>query len=375
MGYTKTESMMVYPEWKILELVSFGLETDRDRTEFDEILKNEHLDWGEILYQALRHKVLYLLAFNVVSRNRLGNLPRFLGAYLSEALRVNRHRIKLYRKEAVRVAKSLEERCLRFACTKGISLESTVYEGKGERYMADIDFLIKLEDEEIVTAIMKELGYELGYYDWKTGNIHHFDRRELISYRLNPDHLPTFVRVLDDSIISHIHVDFACSFTWTQCEYQVPVSKALSDVLYQPVPGVTVQRIPVLSSPYQFLFTILHLFREAWIDKWLDLEQDVNLIKFADVIRLWRYRQDTLDTDEFRELLKSLEIVEPVAWVLVHLDQTLGTSIAKALEVNRCVSQDFLNSAGNLEERQRRWRGTMRDRLQARNRREFFEIN
>jgi hypothetical protein len=239
--------------------------------------------------------------------------------------------------------------------------------------MLDIDFMIKPQDGEAVTSIMKGMGYKLGYHDWRTGDIHSFTRPELISYRLNPDHLPGFVRTTDDPVVSHIHVDFACSFTWTQCEYQVAVSEALSEISYQSVPGLTDRVIPVLKAHYQFIFTVLHLFREAWKDKWLDLEQDVNLIKFVDVLRLWQSGQYTLNTDDFRKVLEYWQIVEPVAWVLVHLDRTFGTSVAEVLGIDKRVSQDFLNSAGAPEGRNtRRWRGTMRDRLQARSRRELF---
>jgi hypothetical protein len=220
---------------------------------------------------------------------------------------------------------------------------------------------------------MGELGYVSGYHDWRSGRLHTFTRRELIGYRLNPDHLPPFIRVVDDAVVPHLGADFACSLTWTQCKYQVDMETVLSDVLHQPVPGLPGRVIPVLNPHYQFLFTVLHLFREAWKDEWLDLEQDVNLIKFADVVRLWRAHQEALKSPDFRRLLERRGIVEPVAWVLVHLDRTFGTGVAAALGIDTRVAQEFLNSAAGPGGRtQRMWRGTMRDRLRARQRRDLF---
>ena len=365
---------MIKSEWRLLELVSLGLETEGTAIEFDEILQNPRLDWGEVLDQALRHKVIQLLAHTVAAQRAWASLPRFLSEHLRETLRVNRHRIRLYREAAVEIATVLRQRDLRFACTKGIALESSVYLGEGERYMVDIDFMIEPHAREVVTSVLKELGYELGYHDWRRGYLHRFTRPELIAYRLNPDHLPPFVRSTDDALVSHLHVDFACSLTWTQCEYQPSVAEALADVCYQPVPGLTGREIPILNTHYQFIFTILHLFREAWKEQWLDLEQDVNLIKFADVVRIWRRGEATLRTTEFRARLEYEKIVEPVAWVLVHLDRTFGTSLARTLELDQRVSPQFLNSAAGLAGATRRqWRGTMRDRLQTRRRRELFD--
>jgi Uncharacterised nucleotidyltransferase len=364
---------MVHPEWRLLELVTLDLASDGDRTEFEEIIGNSHLNWGEVLDQALRHKVLHLLTDTVAARNCWASLPRFLSEHLRDLLRINRHRLRLYREAAADVTEALARRGLRVACTKGIALESTVYKGSGARYMVDIDFMIRPEDGEAATAVMQDLGYVPGYYDWRSGGIHTFTRRELIAYRLNPDHLPPFIRVIDDAIVPHLDADLACSLTWTQCEHQIDMADALSEVIHQPLPGLADRMIPVLTPHYHFIFTILHLFREAWKDEWLDLEQDVNLIKFADVVRLWRAHQETLMAPDFRTLLEHWGIVEPVGWVLVHLDRTFGTDLATRLGIDTRIGQEFLNSAGAPGGRARRmWRGSMRDRLQARRRRNLF---
>jgi hypothetical protein len=367
------DGTMVDLEWRLLELVSLGLDGEDDVVEFEKIIGDARLNWGEVLDQAVRHKVIHLLARTVATRNAGGTLPRFLGQHLAELLRVNRHRLRLYRQEALDVTQALTRGGVRVACTKGIALESTVYDASGERYMVDIDFMLRPEDGERATSVMKELGYDLGYPDHRTGRIHTFTRRELIAYRLNPDHLPPFVRVLDDAIVPHLSADFACSLTWTRCEHQVSMDEVLADVVHQPLPGLTGRTLPVLTPAYQFIFTILHLFREAWKDEWLDLEQDVNLSKFADVLRLWRAYREPLAAPEFRSLLERSGIVDPVAWVLVHLDRTFGTSVAKTLGIDTRVSEAFLHSAGAPGGRGRRlWRGTMRDRLQTRRRRDLF---
>ena len=74
--------------------------------------------------------------------------------------------------------------------------------------------------------------------------------------------------------------------TWTKSPFDVPVEEALKDPVEQPVPGMPGVNLPCFRPIYQFLFTVLHLFREAWLQKFVDFGNDVGLMKFGDVIRL-----------------------------------------------------------------------------------------
>jgi len=362
----------VTPEWRLLELTTLGLTAEDQTKEFERLVRGDKLNWGDILDQAIRHKVISLLAHQIGETGLWDAVPSKLGEHLRETLRVCRYRVKVYREAAVVIAATLREHGVRVACTKGIVLEQTVYDGKGQRFFGDIDFMICPEDGEKVTDALHRLGYVNGYLDQTSGKIQSFTRRDLIAYRLNPDHLPAFVKTLDDVVMPHVHVDFACSLTWTQCKYQAPVSEALADVPLIEVPGTNGRTIPSLNLHYLFIFTVLHLFREAWVLNWIDLGQDVNLIKFGDVIRLWTRFREQLATNEFRRLLQRVQLEEPIAWVLVHADRTFGVGMAKALDLDKKVTEDFLASGSPRGGQQIRWHGTMLDRLQARDRRNLL---
>jgi hypothetical protein len=191
-----------------------------------------------------------------------------------------------------------------------------------------------------------------------------------VIYALNPDHLPSHGRLSDAPCVPFLHVDFANSLTWARSPYEVPVEEALRDRVELPLPGLDGATIPAFAPPYQFLFTVLHLFREAGFEQWLELELDVSLMKFGDVIRLFDAHEDALSDGRFTALLASYGVAEPVAWVLEHTDRTFGTAMTERLGLGGRVDEDVLFSArpagGKAD---RAWRGTMRERLWARDRR------
>jgi hypothetical protein len=135
-------------------------------------------------------------------------------------------------------------------------------------------------------------------------------------------------------------------------------------------PPIVVAR---LCAVHQFLDTTLHLFREAWIEWWLDKEQDVDLMKFGDVIRLWEAHGAQIVTGGLRDLIAECGVLEQVAWVLEHLDRTFGLETTAALGLQGQVTEEFLASTATSGPTTSVWRGGMRKRLHARDRRRLRE--
>jgi hypothetical protein len=358
-------------EWTALELVCAGIATPERERQLGSLLLAPDLDWGELLDRALRHRMLTLLAYHVVA-SHLDKVPIRVGEHLRLVLRMNRHRRGLWYREAGRIVAALWDRGMTVAVRKGLCLESTVYEGEGSRWIGDIDLFVRPGDGVSVLAALGDLGFELGYVDWRTDEVTPFDRRQLLQYRVSPDHLPTCSRLLDDPLLPAIEVDFACSLTWTNAPYQVPPELVLDGLAVRPVPGQDGVLLPLMTPSFQLIDTALHLFKEAWFDAWLDLEQDVDLLKFGDVIRLWAAHRDALLLGGFRETLDRLGVVEPVAWVLEHMDRTFGTDATAALSLSGAVSGKWLASAFAGGGQLRTWAGDMRHRLQRRDRRSLF---
>jgi len=361
------------PEWQALELLCTECSDDRSE-QLAAALAAEPLHWGELLEHALLHQLLPLLALRVLELQASGDVqvPGRIAHHLAEVLEGNRWQLQVMRREAVRVATALGERGLPLVATKGITFESTIYRGLGVRKLKDIDFMIRPEDRDATAGVLARLGYRVGMFDRASGRIGPLPRRMHMIYMLNPDHLPRHVRLCDEAATPYLYVDFANSLTWHGSRYEVPVAEALASRRQLELPG-DVGAVPCFAPDFQFLFTVLHLFREAWHEQWLDYELDVSLMKFADVIRLFDAHREDLVAVDFADLLQRYDLVKPVAWVLVHTDQTFGTDMAERTGLADRVDADWLAAAYPSHGVERRWRGSMRERLWARDRRALFQ--
>jgi hypothetical protein len=225
--------------------------------------------------------------------------------------------------------------------------------------MNDIDFMVAPRDREAVMGIMQELGFR-PFFDWAKD-----PRREEISSRLNPDHLPKLAREIDQPGTRIINVDVANSLTWTRSPFDVPVEQALKDPVLQPVPGMSGASIPCFRPVYQFLFTVLHLFREAWLQKFVDFGNDVGLMKFGDVIRLIdRYREELTDSEVLR-IMEGYNVTHPVAWVIGRLDETFQTRTLELLALEKYGDEEMLAGQMQSPGYVGAWGQSMRERLQS----------
>jgi Uncharacterised nucleotidyltransferase len=349
-------------EWTILELLARGIVDDPERQMARDLLLMDTLDWGELLEQALRHKMVPMLAHHIISAGLRFEIPTSIYQHLESALEWNRWQIEVFRRETVRVAQGFAGRGIHFVVTKGMTFESTLYDSLGTRHMNDIDFMIAPRDREAVLSVMHELGFH-PFFDWARDA-----RREEISSRLNPDHLPKLARAIDQPGTRTIQVDVANSLTWTRSPFDVPVEEALEDPVEQPVSGMPGVGVPCFRPIYQFLFTVLHLFREAWLQKFVDFGSDVSLMKFGDVIRLLDRDRNELTDGELLRTMEAHSVTHAVAWVLRHLDETFHTRTLELLALEKHGDEELLAAQMRSSGYVGAWGLSMRERLQSKTR-------
>jgi hypothetical protein len=347
------------PEWTILELLARGVVEDSERHMIRDLLSTGTLDWGELLEQAVRHKMLPMLAHHIISSGGRFDVAQTIYMHLESALEWNRWQIEVFRRETVRVAQGLTGHGIHFVVTKGMTFESTLYGGLGTRHMNDIDFMIAPKDREAVLSAMQELGFR-PFYTWAKDA-----RREEISSRLNRDHLPKLAREIDQPGMRIINVDIANSLTWTKSPFDVPVEEAIKGFVEQPVPGMREVSIPCFRPKYQFLFTVLHLFREAWLQKFVEFGTDVGLMKFGDVIRLIDRNRDELTDGELMRIMQTNSVIDAIAWVLRRLDETFQTRTLQLLALEKCGDEKLLASQMQSSAYVGAWDQSMRERLQS----------
>ncbi len=345
--------------WSIVKGLAFGSSTDR---ELVGLLHSAELDWAQVLNLVLRHRQTAALADLLVRHRADLSIPGGIWDSMLLAREGMARRLALFGTHLEELVEALSSASIPFAVTKGTSFHGILY-APGVRHQGDIDLMIAPASREAVRTLLSTLGYVEGRVNQSTRAVEPLSRRERILYALSPDHLPTHNRLTRESGVPAIEVDVANSFTWHGAEFEVDVEEALSHRHFVEVDCFRKVRVPSLDPHYQVLFTCLHLFREAWFERW---ENDVNLMKFGDVLRLLRASQSEFAGGSLETLVRRLRVERPVAWVLEHLDRVAGTNLTRDLGFAGICSAEYLASEFVSGGGTRLRTGTVEDRLRAR---------
>lgn len=356
------------PEWVILELITKG--DIQKEEEITEILKHNKIDWGELIEQAMRHKIFPMLSWYFLQNNNFQYLPPFINQYFKVVYDVNKTKTSILKQEAIKITKELKKHSIPFVCTKGIVLDDQLYGNQGYRFLSDIDFIVQLEYKQEVINILEKIQYMPGTVDWKNNTIRKLTREEKLIYLNSSDKLPELVKPINNPIIGYASLGFVTSFSWAKCPYKIDIYKAFDNIEWITI-NETDETIPALSPVYHFLYIILHLYKHAWIEYLQRWDNDVNLVKFGDVYRFWNKYKPILQSN-LSETIKQYDLEDPVLWTLFHTDSIFGSSIVNELGLKKSIRKKYLNSAGDYKGTIRYWRGNMRERLKSKNRSELF---
>lgn len=357
------------PEWRALVLASKDPRGEAETQELARLLREPGFRTGEFVEEAMRQRLLYRVSAILDETECGGALPSIVCGHLREGRRYNQGRMLALREAARQVGQLLQERGIDFAFTKGIVLESSVYRGEGTRRMNDVDLMISPASREATRQALLDAGYSTGTYDRKAGRLRPLPRETQLTYLLYPDHLPHFSRVVPDSFHPLLTFDVANSLTWQASEWQIPVEAALAAKERFEIGGTP---LPRLSWSYSFLFLVLHFFREAWFVEHMERGDDVTLAKAADIYLSWKYHRDEILAGGLRELVASHSLQRPMAWVLSHIDRTLGSTIAAELRLQEHADEAWLSTVQVGPGERAVCLGSMDERLRSRDRRSLI---
>lgn len=329
-------------EWLIIEqsIKDFTIEKNKDL--FIELLQKNSINWGCLLDHAFRQKIVPMLVYKLIETQMFSKCPSYLQAYLRLLLDYNQMKTEIYRKEAQRIVQCFLEENIHYVCTKGIVLESTLYDGKGFRSLSDIDFIVAPKDRNVVIQKLSDLGYDMGVYSWEKRLPIKYTRQQYLKYIVTGNKIPNHFLVLDKSVLPCVYTGFDMSLGWTGFPYEIDVEKALRHVEYFSFPGEAVP-ICTFDCCYHYMYIILHLIKHAWSTYLQQTENDCNLSQFCDVIWYWRKYRDELLLN-FVNIIKENNVLQPVVWVLAHTDRTFKTSIVHDLGLDAEVSEEWLQT-------------------------------
>lgn len=350
------------PEWAAVETLARIKGTGVDETEaLARALADAGWSWGRFLGHLVTHKLRGVAAERLLSEpfrpllsDRFRDLFRELG-------NLNLHRMRTFAAEAARISGAARESGVTVALRKGIVLDHQAYGGRGARLFSDLDFMIPAADQRAFVALLERLGYVMGEYDPIRDAVVPLERRAVVIYRFNPDHLPRMARATADPLLPYLQVDLAGSFTWTGAEFQLPMEPAFAE--RESLTVAECGPVPVFSPRYQMLDVLLHLFREGFVENAVQSGLALTLSAFLDVAALWRHTGSRLVAEGWTEFVTGLGVAAPVAWVLGHTDRLFGTASLAQAGLEAHFTPEWAagwRSAGGTAQS---WHGDMRRRL------------
>lgn len=358
-------------EWHILVNIAKG-----DIARVKEIISNCEINWGELIEQAMSHKMFSMVCYEFIIDDELfGYVPPFINQYFRLCYDANVMKTKAIKNETIKIDCELSKRNIPYAATKGVILDKMIYGNTGERFLSDADYMILPQYRNDVAEVLSKLGFCEGTVEWRSNSLRKLSREEHMRYLLTEEKLPEYIKPIEDSIITYVSVGFVCSFTWAKCEYSVDMEKAFQHLSIYDIDDEN-NKVSGLDISYHFVYIILHLYKHAWVEFLSKWRNDVNLVKFSDVYRYWRKNEELL-LNELPGIMKEFNIEKPVLWTLYHTDQIFGSDMIGKLHSESFVENNklYLNSASDKQGNPRYWRGSMMDRLYSKKREELFLDN
>lgn len=342
-------------------------------------LKN--INWGELIDSSIRHNMLATLShhivINYVKLSAEGLLNYHLGNFFIREKTYTHYLKDIMIDNALRISGLFKKEGVSYVINKGIVLETHVHFGDGRRDLgSDIDFMILPEDRTKAFNILKGTGAIVGKYDTIVKQVIEHSREEILTYKFNPDHLLRFTLKTNKDFIDYIDIDVANSITWHNSEMQVPMEMAFEDiesieVMYDGVP----HRIKKFNITFEFLFVVMHLYREAWFykrtSKW---NSDVNLKKFFDVYQYLSKYKKIIFNDTFYKKMDALGFLKPFKWVVMHTDNVFDSDFSKNLDTSD-IDEKYLYGAFESQGKITHWKGEMKERLFEKDRSKLFLNN
>ncbi|KMS72973.1 hypothetical protein ACM01_20940 [Streptomyces viridochromogenes] len=347
-----------------LLLLLADVDLDEERVErCRELLarSGQELEWGFFVDQAARHRLLPLVARNILRHglHRTSAIPYhwvYTFVYFG-----NRNRNDLLAREFGQVIRSLNDSGLRYAIRKGPVLGERLYGDAGLRPVSDLDVLVEPRDAAPAGAVLTGLGYVQGKLSSDGERIEPFSRRTKIYWQLNvPVELP-YQRISEHDSIETFIVDICSNVFQTRADG----ARMTGDLLeLRTSVSLCGEQGFVLAPEDQFIDVCANLHMEATSLYYVTEGGDLEVLKFLDVAMGCRRITAENRWPTVRKRAEDLGVVESVYYALHHTALLYPESVpAEELVALRPADCDYLDEYGRFEGRPERWQQPFLQRL------------
>jgi hypothetical protein len=345
---------LLTPEQQLMVLTSrktFSEETLQNISE----LVQKPINWFEFTKYALYHKTLTLCWMNI--RNIC---PKFFpNQYLIEIFNYIELSIaeqnKLYMSELKRLQEKFKQKQIHVIPVKGAMFIPMIYGDTGSRYVSDLDFLIRYEDQERLDACLKELGYIQGSYNPELQIIEPISRTKALKWKVGMSNFYPYRRLTGNKKIPYLQLDFRFS---------------LDDSLAKESVNEIIEYSAATNGKnyYAHLFTHLctHFFGEAKHTLTIWLGKDFNIIKLCDIRETVLTLMNEHDLKASVAFAKRFGLQKAIYYTVYHLMMIYNDGYEE--EVLQACEIDDINfletySDGNSFNNENVFKKALKDRL------------
>ncbi len=260
----------------ILELCKF---INPDKAKIEAIM-GQTIHWPYVLGQLLFHR-MGGAAYSILREcELLGRINREVRNSLKTVYDGGKEKSESLKTALSESAEVLQNAGFPYALLKGAYLVS-LYPA-GLRTSNDLDILINQKDLSALESRLKSAGFEQG--NIRGGLFIPASRAEIVSSRMNRGETVPFIKRVDLPGMEHLEIDINFSLDFKAKQENGAVAALLKNTKkFIKTANGSLRTL----SPVDFLIHLCcHLYKEAAVYAWVEMERDLSLYKFADLYLL-----------------------------------------------------------------------------------------
>lgn len=319
------------------------------------------LDWGFLIDQAIRHKVLALMGRRIDEAMAGAGIKarvqhrRFLRYYAE----TNRQRNETMLRELARVVQALSDAGVRAALRKGAVAARELYRDLSVRQLGDIDILVGREDFDRAYQALEALGYVDGEVDI-TGHVAVPNTREYrIFWALHGNGFH-FVRTTDEPFVEAYSIELTDNLYAPDSGASVPVSELEPYYVPDELHGVPTYKL----GPAAFLLDVCSdIYLKATTLYFIEQSKDLQLMKFVDLLGLVTESGTPEVVLELRRLADLFGVLDQAAFSLHLAAELFGSAPFAAFLDHFPAPSGGIRVFGAPDGIRGQWNASVRDRI------------
>lgn len=348
-------------ERQLVVLCSKGYLTEEEDQKIITLLEQE-LDWKDILYQAVYHRVLNVMYYHFKRLKVFKMLSEEVLRIMKTQAAVTQLRNDFYFEELAGIYEDFAKENIRTAILKGNYLAARVYPKTYMRTFNDLDLLIDIKDGDKLVQVLEERGYIQGDYDKQDEKVIPASRRQKMMHQMSTHELEACWKKTDDVVVPVFEVDLNHSIMWKgNCPYEIPSSILLDRAKKDELCGSTVYTL----NCEDFLFQLAcHLYKEAVVINWIADMRDLKLYKFGDIATyIWKY-DDIIDWENLLKFSEKNGTHKILYYVFYYVNYLYGDVIPRfIMEQLEQEDKEMLNQYGVENDKPFTWKSEFYERL------------